>query len=1268
MTTASLSESIRDRYERIPAKWRGPALVGAIVVLYLIALRLPWAGDRLHEKMPPAVVVIGLITGAVTALLAIGLILVYRSNRFINFAYGAMGSLVGVLAIGMHLQHGWPYFLSLPVGVAAGIALGALIELGVIRRFQNSSRLLLTVASIGLAQLLGGLELLGSKAIGFTSLTGGFTPPIDIHFNIGVKVLGADELLIVLIIPFVIAGLAWFLLRTDAGVAVRASAENADRALLLGIPVRRLATIVWMVAGGLAALTYVLKAPFAGVTPGVANGPTVLLPGLAAAVVARRESLPVAFAAGLGLGIVEQTVRWNSSGTPSFVNVAYLVVILAALLLQRGKLSRAKLGDGSTWSSVGIVKPVPTELRHLPEVRWPKIGLVAAVTFLAIWLPSTWTSSQQLLAAFAIVWAIVAVSLVVLTGWGGHISLGQFALVGVGAVVAGNLVSHDTDLFLALVAAGAAGALAALLVGLPALRIRGLFLAVTTLAFAIALDAYFFNPDKFGSLLPTGVDRPMLWERFDLENNYTMYLLCLAFLALSILVAAGVRKARSGRVLIATRDNERAADASAVPTTSVKLSAFVLSGAIAGVGGGLYVLIAHSLAQGSFNAVMSIDVFSTAVIGGLGSVSGAVIGVLLFRWLETITALGDIRLLLTGVGLLVVLYALPGGLGQVLLSIRDRYLRAVAARRRILVPSLVADRRVEEGIATVEVETEHVAAAADSVPALLETRGVDVSYGPVQVLFGVDFRLTDGEIVALLGTNGAGKSTLLRAICGLTKPGRGVVQYDGDDITSVSADATTRRGVSLMPGGKGVFPTLTVDENLRLASWLIRHDKAAIAASREEVLSLFPILRQRHDQMAGDLSGGEQQMLALAGALMTRPRVLMIDELSLGLAPTIVAQLLDVVREIHRRGTTIVLVEQSVNVALELAERAVFMEKGEVRFEGPTMALLDRPDILRSVFIAGASSATGDGAGADGKSAVPAKPKRRTPARPKIAADAPVVLQCFGVTKRFGGITAVDNVDLSLRDGEIVGLIGHNGAGKTTLMDCLSGFLPLDGGRIALRGVEITDWLPHERARGGLGRSFQDALLYPTLTVAETIAVARERHLASRAMLAAALQLPASFESELETFARVEELVELMGLGAFRDKLTGALSTGSRRIVDLACILAQDPKVLLLDEPSGGVAQRETEALGPMLHQVREHTGCSMIVIEHDMPLLRAVCDRMVALELGGVIAEGTPDEVLNHPRVIESYLGTDESTINRSGVRGGGDSAVSSAGLKVDA
>jgi len=528
---------------------------------------------------------------------------------------------------------------------------------------------------------------------------------------------------------------------------------------------------------------------------------------------------------------------------------------------------------------------------------------------------------------------------------------------------------------------------------------------------------------------------------------------------------------------------------------------------------------------------------------------------------------------------------------------------------------------------------------------LLDCTGIDMAYGPVQILFDVDFKVAEGEIVALLGTNGAGKSTLLKGICGLVKPKKGTVVFEGEDVTDLAADLTTRRGVSLMPGGKGVFPTLSVAENLRLAAWLLRGQAEQIETARAEVYELFPILEKRQSQLAGDLSGGEQQMLALGGALMTQPKLLMIDELSLGLAPTIVAQLLDVVREIHARGTTIVIVEQSVNVALNLAERAVFMEKGQVRFEGPTGELLERPDILRSVFIAGASS-LGEGEGAQEKKTSTTAPREAK----VIDEDAPVLLETLGLTKRFGGITAVDGVTMALRDGEILGLIGHNGAGKTTMMDCISGFLAIDGGRVVLRGRDVTEWAPFERARGGLGRSFQDALLYPTLTVAETIAVALERHLESRDMVAAAFQLPASYESELAVAARVEELIELMGLSAFHEKLTGELSTGTRRIVDLACVLAQEPRVLMLDEPSGGVAQRETEALGPLLLRVRDFTGCSILVIEHDMPLLSSICDRMIALELGAVIAEGTPKEVLEHPQVIESYLGTDERAIARSG------------------
>ncbi|HEV8627396.1 MAG TPA: ATP-binding cassette domain-containing protein, partial [Acidimicrobiia bacterium] len=370
----------------------------------------------------------------------------------------------------------------------------------------------------------------------------------------------------------------------------------------------------------------------------------------------------------------------------------------------------------------------------------------------------------------------------------------------------------------------------------------------------------------------------------------------------------------------------------------------------------------------------------------------------------------------------------------------------------------------------------------------------------------------------------------------------------------------------------------------------------------------------------------EQQMLSLAMAFVTKPKVLCIDELSLGLAPTVVAHLCDRVRAIHAAGTTIVLVEQSVDVALRLAQRAVFLEKGEVRFRGPTTGLLERPDLLRSVFI---------GAGRHESGPVASDP---VPSRG-------VHLECRGIVRRFGGLTALDGVDLDVAPGTAVGIIGHNGAGKTTLFDVVSGFLAPDAGRVLLGDVDVTDTAPHRRAVAGLGRSFQEARLYPSLTVAETVAVALERHLPNHDTLAAALALPASTYMELSIAERVTDVLALLGLTGYRNHRIADLSTGTRRIVELACVLAQDPAVLLLDEPSAGVAQRETEALAPLLRRVREATGCSLVIIEHDMGLISAVCDELVALEFGSVIARGTPAEVLSHPKVIASYLGRPRQT-----------------------
>jgi ABC-type branched-subunit amino acid transport system ATPase component len=532
--------------------------------------------------------------------------------------------------------------------------------------------------------------------------------------------------------------------------------------------------------------------------------------------------------------------------------------------------------------------------------------------------------------------------------------------------------------------------------------------------------------------------------------------------------------------------------------------------------------------------------------------------------------------------------------------------------------------------------------------ALLTCSGVDVAYDSVQVLFAVDFEVEQGEIVALLGTNGAGKSTLLKAISGLQPPSAGSIVFDGQDITHLDAKAKFEAGIVQMPGGRSIFPTLTVDESLRLAGWTNRRDQSHLETATAQVLEYFPVLRTRSGVLAGNLSGGEQQMLGLAMAFIAKPRLLMIDELSLGLAPAIVAQLVDIVRAIHAQGATVILVEQSVNVALTLAERAVFMEKGEVRFTGPTSELLERADILRAVFLEGAAKATGGQRAANGGRARPTR--KAEAARLTELLAGPAVLELADVTVEYGGLRAVDSVALSLHRGEVLGLIGPNGAGKTTLFDAISGFVSTRSGFVVLDGQDISGWAADRRARHGLGRSFQDARIFPSLTVVENLALALERHLEVRDTLACALGLPAVFDSETKAAWRVHELVELLGLGAYRNKFVGELSTGTRRMVDLGMAVAHRPSVLLLDEPSSGIAQRETEALGPVLKRIQSEVGCALLVIEHDMPLITALADTMIALETGRVIAQGTPAEVVHDPRVVASYLGDDEATIFRSG------------------
>ncbi|HVW79967.1 MAG TPA: ATP-binding cassette domain-containing protein [Mycobacteriales bacterium] len=1200
----------------------------------------------------------GAIFGLLYALPALGLILVYRAQRIINFAATSLGGGAALLGLLVITQAHQPFLVGVLVALAAGALLGRVAQ-RLLRRFADKSRLVLTVATIGIGQIFALLEVLlpswfGTTVLGASQL---MTPFSSYQFSIGQVVLSGNYLAIIVVAAVVALGIGLFFRVTRTGLGVRASADNADRASLLGIPVRRMVALVWIIAGVLSAAAAFLKITVVGQTLGADIDPALFLFPLAAAMIARFDDMPTALVAGIGLGILDRAAYYSTNNP--YLPAALVLPIALVALLGRGRASRAFDSGIASFQTFAESRPVPVQLRRLPEVVWAGRGAKLVGLALCVLAPYLVGTANLGFLTQVVVSAIVALSLTLLTGWAGQVSLGQFGIAGIGAAVAGGLATRaDADFFVTLLVAGLVGALVAALIGIPALRVPGLFLAIVTLAFAEVVATVVLNTSYFGWMLPKDgqtIQRPILFGRFDTTSDRAFYYLCLAVLVVFIASALTLRRTRSGRVFVAQRDNVREAQALGINAARTKIAAFALSGAMAAVGGALFAYQVGAVDSTTFPIDLSLSVFVFAVVGGIASPYGAVCGAVfyqvlnffgssIFGFLDHVglhSVVGVIDELGISGGVLLVLSFFPGGIASTGTAVRDRFLRQVALRRGIELPSLLADRAEAEHVT--EAHRFHIDEPADG--ALLVCRDLDVGYDGVQVLFGVDMHIRRGEILALLGTNGAGKSTLLRAISGLTMPSQGTITFDGRDITRISPVERARGGISQVPGGKGIFPTVTVADHFRAARWIRTKEhladdgRSAADAAQERVLEWFPNLRSRWDTLAGNLSGGEAQQLAVGMAFITQPTLLIIDELSLGLSPVIVEKLLDVVREINAAGTTVVLVEQSVNVALTIAERAYFMEKGEVRFCGSTSELAERDDIVRSVFLAAADSDTSGRA-------------RKTSAKPiKVRAEAkPDVLRVTDLSISFGGVRAVDSVSFTLGEGEIVGLIGPNGAGKTTVFDLVSGFLPPNSGRVWFAGQDVTSAGPDSRGRLGLGRSFQDARIFPSLSVAENIATALERHLEIHDHLAAALGMPDVAQLERHIAWTVSDLVELLALGAYRDKLVRELSTGTRRMVDIAMSLAYDPVVLLLDEPSSGIAQRETEALGPMLLRIRDEAGCSLLVIEHDMPLICAVSDRLLALEQGHVIATGRPQEVLSDPHVVASYLGTNEATRNRSG------------------
>ncbi|HMJ78515.1 MAG TPA: ABC transporter permease [Iamia sp.] len=667
--------------------------------------------------LPPGQWMFGLVLGAIGSLVALGMALVYRANRVLNFAQAELGTAPAVLVVGLVTVWHWSWGWSVLGGLAVAVVLGAVVELAIIRRFTRAPRLILTVATIGLSQLLTFVSILLPRLFDVQLLDEGLDVPWKVRISDGPPALTGDHLMALVAVPVIIGALAAFIRFTDVGVAIRAASESNDRAALLGIPVRRLQTTVWVIATVLSFVGVLLRASVVSLPVAASLSFGILLTALAALVLGNLTDLVAVAASAVAVGILEQGVLYGAAD--EMVAPVIGGVIIVVMLGRRLGVSRLAADSTTAWQATAEVRPIPIELRRLPEIRAARAGALLIAGLVVLGFPLVVGAGDQLKGVFVACFVLVAVSIVVLTGWSGQVSLGQMSFVAVGAVVGAQSVAEwRLDLSLALVLAAVAGGVVAVVVGLPALRLKGPLLGVTTLAFAVASTQVLLNRSRNRFLPDERFDRPRLFALVDIGSQRSLYYVCVAVAVLGIVAVRGVRASRTGRALVAQRDNERATTAYGISVVRAKLSAFALSGALAGMAGCLYVVALRSYTEQPFEPAVSFNIFTASVVGGLGSLTGALIGALFLSAGDWFLS-SDWQLLPSALGVLLVLTMLPGGLGEVLYRARDAFLRRVAARRGLVVPSLVADVRTDEGddVADVVRAADHVPERVDEVVA-----------------------------------------------------------------------------------------------------------------------------------------------------------------------------------------------------------------------------------------------------------------------------------------------------------------------------------------------------------------------------------------------------------------------------------------------------------------------------------------------------------------------------------------------------------------------
>lgn len=917
-------------------------------------------------ELPVEILVIGLIAGLTYALLGIGLALVYKASRVINFAHGEMGALPALLVAILVLNYGWNYWLAIVVAIVVAIAIGVAVEGLVIRRLRNVSRLTVLVATIGVGQVLFVIGLLLPKGGGFGAAT--YPTPFDLTVTIGSLRLGAAQLLTLLVVPAITLGLSMFFKHGRIGRASRAAAENTEAAQAAGVPVHRVSQSVWVIAALLALVSVMLVAPTRPITAQAEMGPPLMVRALGAAMLGGLTKLPRVFVGGVVIGVIEAVALWNYP-TGGTLEVVLFAVILVSLLAQRRLGELARGGEESSWSLAGTIKPLGRRALADPRVRVMCRAAVAASLVIAVVLPVFLSTSQRFFMGGVVVFGLMGLSLVVLTGFAGQISLGQFAFVGLGAAVAGRMLQIGHPFLVAGLFAAIAGTLVALLVGLPALRIRGLFLAITTLAFAVATASWLFDQswlvrsDARGTSLQ--ISRPEFLG-IDFENELAYYWLCLAVL---VGVAALVYRFRStgvGRRVLAVRDNEPGASSFAIAPRSAKLLAFAVSGTIAALGGFLYggLLVNFSSDVGNtFGAAESVALVAFVIFGGVTTITGALLGAVWVRGLPHLLG-ADLGLLSSGMGLLLVLLIVPGGLASLVFSARDRIVDrllgsnggagdgepASPARAKTSLPASGARGRAGTG------EAGGVSIGADRV---------SVSFGGKQALADVSVTAAGGEVVGLMGPNGAGKTTLFDVLSGQLRPSAGAVSLNGEPVTELPSHERAKLGLGRTFQQARLFPGMTVAECLMVSMERARPSQTmatlvGLPAARVEErtkrrrageLAEFFDLQEYLDQPVSELSTGLRRATELACVVGMGSRVLLLDEPTAGFSRQETEAFEPLLRSVRDElDATVIVVDHDVALMSRLVDRLYVLVAGELVASGDPGILSTNDQVLAAYF------------------------------------------------------------------------------------------------------------------------------------------------------------------------------------------------------------------------------------------------------------------------------------------------------------------------------